>query len=50
MDDLHAYQDRLLSTSTANEIRQIISDENTQPVAIYDPDGLESIETFVSIS
>lgn len=38
----------MLSDAVANRNRHNISDDYTQDVAVYDPLGLESLETYVS--
>ncbi|KAH8592064.1 gamma-glutamyltranspeptidase-like protein [Bisporella sp. PMI_857] len=45
VDGLQEYQDNMLDDRTVAKIRQKISDAHTLPVAAYDPEGLESIET-----
>lgn len=39
------YQEQMLSENATAEIRRKISDTTTHPVAYYDPDGIESLET-----
>jgi gamma-glutamyltranspeptidase/glutathione hydrolase len=39
------YQDTMIADDTAEEIRRRILDDFTQPVQVYNPDGLESLET-----
>ncbi|KAK0628790.1 nucleophile aminohydrolase [Bombardia bombarda] len=45
VDGLELYEEAMLSQEFAAEIRGKISDEHTQPVEAYNPDGLESLET-----
>ncbi|PGH29019.1 gamma-glutamyltransferase [[Emmonsia] crescens] len=42
---LAEYEDNMLKKSTAAEIRAKISDQLTQDISAYDPEGLESLET-----
>ncbi|KAI1492914.1 gamma-glutamyltransferase 1 [Biscogniauxia mediterranea] len=42
---LDKYQQQMLSDATAAEVRSKISDFRTQNVSVYDPKGLESLET-----
>lgn len=37
----------MLADSTVEEIRKNISDQHTQAVSAYDPQGYESLETWV---
>ncbi|RAK99649.1 uncharacterized protein BO80DRAFT_456355 [Aspergillus ibericus CBS 121593] len=45
LEDMDKYQAMMLADSTIEGIRQNISDLQTQAVAAYDPEGLESLET-----
>ncbi|ORY70380.1 gamma-glutamyltransferase [Pseudomassariella vexata] len=45
IDGVFEYQDSMLSSATAIEIRSKISDYTTQNVSYYNPGGLESIDT-----
>ncbi|OJJ81661.1 gamma-glutamyltransferase [Aspergillus glaucus CBS 516.65] len=45
VDGMSEYQADILKQSTINEIRNKILDYQTQNVSVYDPEGLESIET-----
>ncbi|KAF4120059.1 gamma-glutamyltranspeptidase / glutathione hydrolase [Geosmithia morbida] len=45
VDGLDEYLAEMLDPKTGAEIRSKISDDHTYPVAYYDPEGLESIET-----
>jgi gamma-glutamyltranspeptidase / glutathione hydrolase len=45
VEGLDRFQQQMLSTETAAEIRDKISDSNTLNVSAYDPSGLESLET-----
>lgn len=45
VENLAEYQAAMLETETIDKIVAKISDEHTLPVAAYNPDGLESIET-----
>ena len=48
VDGMSEYQADILKQSTINEIRNKILDYQTQNVSVYDPEGLESIETYVT--
>lgn len=50
VDGLDEYEKDMLKNSTARMIRTRISDFHTQNVSAYDPDGIESLETYVQIS
>ncbi|KAI1502489.1 gamma-glutamyltransferase 1 [Biscogniauxia marginata] len=45
VDGLQTYQEQMLSDETVEEVRSRISDFRTQNVSVYDPKGLESLET-----
>jgi gamma-glutamyltranspeptidase/glutathione hydrolase len=45
VEDLLEYQAAMLDATTIDKIIAKISDDHTLPVAAYNPDGLESIET-----
>lgn len=45
LDGIDAFQEAMLSDSTAKEIRLRISDLNTNNISWYDPQGLEILET-----
>ncbi|KAK8180281.1 gamma-glutamyltransferase 1 [Phyllosticta capitalensis] len=45
VDGMKEYQEQMLSENATAEIRRKISDTTTHPVAYYDPDGIESLET-----
>ena len=40
----------MLKQSTIDEIRHKLSDLRTQNVSVYDPEGYESLETYVLLS
>lgn len=45
VDGMAKYEKDILKQSTIDEIRAKISDARTQNVSVYDPAGLESLET-----
>ncbi|CAG7946026.1 unnamed protein product [Penicillium nalgiovense] len=45
VDGMTKYEKEILKQSTIDEIRSKISDARTQNVSVYDPAGLESLET-----
>jgi len=45
VEGMDEYQNSMLSDDKAAEVRSKISDLHTLPVAAYNPDGLESLET-----
>ncbi|OJJ66759.1 hypothetical protein ASPBRDRAFT_59549 [Aspergillus brasiliensis CBS 101740] len=45
LDGMDTYQKMMLADSTIEEIRRNISDQRTQAVSAYNPQGLESLET-----
>ncbi|KAI3031098.1 unnamed protein product [Aspergillus niger] len=45
LDGMDTYQEMMLADSTVEEIRKNISDQHTQAVSAYDPQGYESLET-----
>jgi gamma-glutamyltranspeptidase/glutathione hydrolase len=42
---IQEYDDSMLNTSVAAEIRRKISDFHTHNVSVYDPSGLASLDT-----
>ncbi len=44
---MSAYEDSMLSDSHAAETIAKILDDRSQPVDAYNPDGFESLETYV---
>ncbi|KAJ9252946.1 hypothetical protein DTO207G8_4466 [Paecilomyces variotii] len=45
VEGIYEYEDDILKSSTAQNIRRRISDFHTQNVSAYNPDGIESLET-----
>jgi gamma-glutamyltranspeptidase/glutathione hydrolase len=45
VDGMANYEEDILKQSTIDDIRSKISDARTQNVSVYDPAGLESLET-----
>jgi gamma-glutamyltranspeptidase/glutathione hydrolase len=45
VDGMAKYEKDILKQSTIDDIRSKISDARTQNVSVYDPAGLESLET-----
>ncbi|KAK1831885.1 gamma-glutamyltranspeptidase [Podospora conica] len=45
VEGLEPYQQAMLSGAFASEVRSKISDDHTQPIDAYNPDGLEILET-----
>jgi gamma-glutamyltranspeptidase/glutathione hydrolase len=45
LSGIDAYQNAMISSQTASEVRAKISDTRTFNVSYYDPEGLESLET-----
>ncbi|GLA89218.1 hypothetical protein AtubIFM56815_003690 [Aspergillus tubingensis] len=45
LDGMDTYQEMMLAESTIEEIRKNISDQHTQAVSAYNPQGYESLET-----
>ncbi|PGH02759.1 gamma-glutamyltransferase [Blastomyces parvus] len=45
VEGLSEYEDHMLNASTAAMIRAKISDDHTQNISAYDPEGLESLDT-----
>ncbi|OJI87548.1 hypothetical protein ASPTUDRAFT_137176, partial [Aspergillus tubingensis CBS 134.48] len=45
LDGMDTYQEMMLADSTIEEIRKNISDQHTQAVSAYNPQGYESLET-----
>jgi gamma-glutamyltranspeptidase/glutathione hydrolase len=45
VDGMAKYEKDILKQSTIDDIRAKISDARTQNVSVYDPAGLESLET-----
>ncbi|PYH72032.1 uncharacterized protein BO88DRAFT_333521, partial [Aspergillus vadensis CBS 113365] len=45
LDGMDTYQEMMLADSTVEEIRKNISDQHTQAVSAYNPQGYESLET-----
>lgn len=48
IDGMEEYQADMLDKATIDDIRSRISDFKTQNVSAYDPDGIESLDTYVS--
>lgn len=48
VDGLDTYQKNMLKDSTIAEIRRKISDFHTKNISAYDPEGFESLETYVA--
>ena len=46
VDALDVYQQNMLKDSTIAEIRSKICDFHTKNVSAYDPEGIESLETY----
>jgi gamma-glutamyltranspeptidase/glutathione hydrolase len=44
--ELEEYQESMLSEATASDIRSRISDQHTQPLSAYNPEGLEIMNTY----
>ena len=47
VEGLDEYQQSMLNEQTVSGIRRKISDFDTKNVSYYDPEGLESLETYV---
>ena len=47
---LHQHEEDMLNDTVASAIRGRISDFRTQNVSAYDPDGLESLDTYVKVT
>jgi hypothetical protein len=45
VDGLETYQQAMLSDAFAAKVRSKISDDHTQPIEAYNPDGMEILET-----
>ncbi|KAF2105154.1 gamma-glutamyltranspeptidase [Lophiotrema nucula] len=45
VNNMESYQDVMIAENTAEQTRQEVLDERTQPVKAYNPDGIESLET-----
>ena len=50
VDGVDEYQRRMLKDETTYGIRHKISDFHTQNVSAYDPEGFESLETYVTLA
>lgn len=48
VDGMDQYQQDMLNETSIRTIRSKILDSRTQDVSVYDPDGLESLDTWVN--
>jgi gamma-glutamyltranspeptidase/glutathione hydrolase len=47
---LRQYEEDMLNDTIASAIRDRISDLHTQNISAYNPDGLESLDTYVQVT